>query len=108
MNFSARSTFKKLLGKGRAWLTPKGFTEDVLNLFAYPFEVVKDVLIKLKLTHFPVTYTNENNASLPAQHAGEQLIPIVFHCRAVRTSGGGRALASLARQGLMSMPPRRV
>jgi hypothetical protein len=61
MNFSARSTFKKLLGKGRAWLTPKGFTEDVLNLFAYPFEVVKDVLIKLKLTHFPVTYTNENN-----------------------------------------------
>lgn len=61
MNFAARATFKKLLGKGRAWLTPKGFTEDVYNLFAYPLEVIKDVLIKLKLTHFPVTYTNENN-----------------------------------------------
>ena len=61
MNFSARNTFKKLLGKGRAWLTPKGFTEDILNLFAYPIEVVKDRLIKLKLTHFPVTYTDENN-----------------------------------------------
>lgn len=71
MNFAARSTFKKLLGKGRAWLTPKGFTEEILNLFAYPLEVVKDKLIKLTLTHFPVTYTDENNIK-----NGEELFKI--------------------------------
>lgn len=54
-------TFKKLLGKGRAWLTPKGFTSDVLDLLASPLSELKTRIINLKFVHFPTTVVDENN-----------------------------------------------
>lgn len=68
---SVTSTFKKLLGKGRAWLTPKGFTSEVLDLLISPFEELKARFISLKYVHFPSTLIDENNIK-----NGEELFTI--------------------------------
>ena len=54
-------TFKKLLGKGRAWLHPSGFTSELLDVFASPLVELKDRFINLKYIHFPTFLTDENN-----------------------------------------------
>lgn len=53
--------FKKLLGNGRAWRTPLGFTSEFLELLAYPLEKIKKRLSALRFTHFQETYVDENN-----------------------------------------------
>jgi len=46
-------TFKKLLGNGRAFRTPKGFTDEFYDLFISPFVELKNKVLFLKYTHFP-------------------------------------------------------
>ena len=55
------TAFKKLLGNGRAFLTPRGFTSDFLDLLISPLSELKAKLINLKLTHFPTRHLDENN-----------------------------------------------
>lgn len=61
MSKTIEITLKKLLGKGRAWLTPKGFTSDFLDLIAAPFAEIKNRIINLKFTHFPTRVIDLNN-----------------------------------------------
>ena len=61
MNKKVKTAFKKLLGSGRAWLTPTGFTDGLYDIFVEPLEELRETIKNIKLTHFPVTYTNENN-----------------------------------------------
>lgn len=61
MSKTIEITLKKLLGKGRAWLTPKGFTSDFLDVIASPFAEIKNRIINLKLTHFPTMFVDLNN-----------------------------------------------
>lgn len=61
MNKTIETTFKKLLGKGRAFITPIGFTSDFLDLLVSPFVELKERIVNLKLTHFPTRLTIENN-----------------------------------------------
>lgn len=61
MNDIIETMFKKLLGKGRAFLTPKGFTSDFYDLFMSPFVELKNRIINLKFTHFPMVFLDENN-----------------------------------------------
>jgi len=63
--------FKKLLGKGRAWLFPLGFTSEFLDVLASPLVELKNRLISLKYVHFPTYLTDENNIS-----NGEELFGI--------------------------------
>lgn len=71
MNNTIEVTFKKLLGKGRAFLTPRGFTSDFLDCFIAPFTVLKNKIISLKFTHFPSLFVNEINIK-----NGEELFDI--------------------------------
>lgn len=56
-------SFKKLLGKGRAWITPKGFTSEFYNLLVSPLAEVFKYLQNLRFTHFATMILNENNIS---------------------------------------------
>lgn len=53
--------FKKLLGKGRAFTTPKGFMSDFLDLIVSPFSELKTRFINLKYTHFPTKNLNKDD-----------------------------------------------
>lgn len=53
--------FKKLLGKGRAFRTPKGFMSEFLDLLVSPFSELKTRFINLKFTHFPTVNVEEND-----------------------------------------------
>lgn len=64
-------TFNKLLGKGRAFLTPKGFTSDIFDLFVSPLVELKDRLISFKFIHFPTALIDKNNIE-----NGEELFEI--------------------------------
>lgn len=57
----AQTTFKKLLGKGRAFLFPKGFTSDFYDILMEAFEELKNRIIALKFVHFPTKYLNNND-----------------------------------------------
>lgn len=61
MNKTVEIAFKKLLGKGRAFITPIGFTSDFLALLVAPFDELKTKIINFKLTHFPTRLTDKNN-----------------------------------------------
>lgn len=52
---------KKLLGKGRAFRTPKGLMSDFLDLIVSPFSELKTRFIGLKFTHFPTVEVDEND-----------------------------------------------
>ena len=54
-------TLKKLLGRGRAWLTPRGFTSELFDLIASPFAELKTRFINFKYIHFPTYLVDENN-----------------------------------------------
>lgn len=54
-------TLKKLLGRGRAWLTPRGFTSELFDLIASPFADLKTRFISFKFIHFPTYLVDENN-----------------------------------------------
>jgi hypothetical protein len=53
--------FKKNLGKGRAWLTPKGFTSDFYDLLVSPFSELFSYFKGLKKVHFSTVELDENN-----------------------------------------------
>ena len=53
--------FKKNLGKGRAWLTPKGFTSDFYELLVNPFSELFSYFKGLKKVHFSTVELDENN-----------------------------------------------
>jgi len=53
--------FKKLLGDGRAFRTPKGFMSEFLDLLVSPFSELKTRFINLKFTHFPTVNVEEND-----------------------------------------------
>lgn len=53
--------FKKMLGKGRAWISPLGFTSDFLEILVSPFLDLYDYFVNLKYTHFPSKYTDLKN-----------------------------------------------
>ena len=53
--------FKKLLGDGRAFRTPKGFMSEFLDLLVSPFSELKTKFINLKMTHFPTVNVEEND-----------------------------------------------
>lgn len=53
--------FKKLLGKGRAFRTPKGLMSDFLDLLVSPFSELKTRFINLKYTHFPTKNLDKND-----------------------------------------------
>lgn len=53
--------FKKLLGKGRAFRTPKGFMSDFLDVVASPFSEIKKRLIDLKYSHFPTVNVDKDD-----------------------------------------------
>lgn len=56
-----QTAFKKLLGKGRAFLFPKGFTADFYDVLMESFEDLKNRVIALKYVHFPTKYVNKND-----------------------------------------------
>lgn len=53
--------FKKNLGKGRAWITPKGFTSDFYDLIVSPFSELFSYFKGLKKVHFSTVEIDENN-----------------------------------------------
>lgn len=53
--------FKKLLGNGRAWRTPSGFTSEFLEILASPIEDIKKRLSSLKYVHFSTFLIDKNN-----------------------------------------------
>jgi hypothetical protein len=53
--------FKKNLGKGRAWITPKGFTSDFYDLIVSPFAELFKYFKGLKKVHFSTVELDENN-----------------------------------------------
>lgn len=53
--------FKKLLGSGRAWATPKGFTSDFYDLLSSPFAELYNFLKDLRFSHFTTSVIDENN-----------------------------------------------
>lgn len=61
MSKTIETTLKKLLGKGRAWRTPKGFMSDFLDLVASPFVEIKNRIINFKFTHFPTVVVDVIN-----------------------------------------------
>ena len=63
--------FKKLLGNGRAWRTPSGFTSEFLEILASPIEDIKNRLSSLKYVHFPTFLIDKNNIE-----NGEELFKI--------------------------------
>ena len=87
-------TLKKLLGRGRAWLTPRGFTSELFDLIASPFSELKEKFISFKFTHFPTYYVDENNIK-----NGEELFGIkdtagkTLEERAANVEGQWTALA---------------
>lgn len=54
-------SFKKLLGNGRAWKTPVGFTAELLEVLVSPLSELKERFVNLKYTHFPTFYEDINN-----------------------------------------------
>ena len=54
-------SFKKNLGKGRAWVTPKGFTSDFYDLLVSPFSELFSYFKGLKKVHFSTVELDENN-----------------------------------------------
>ncbi len=64
--------FKKLLGNGRAFKTPKRFMSDFLDLLVSPFEELKERFINLKYTHFPTKNVDKNDIV-----NGEELFGII-------------------------------
>lgn len=65
------TAFKKLLGKGRAWLCHAGLTSELIDVLASPLVDLKTRLINLKYIHFPTYYQDENNIA-----NGEELFAI--------------------------------
>ena len=53
--------FKKLLGNGRAWRTPSGFTSEFLDILVSPIEEIKERLSVIKNAHFVSILTDEDN-----------------------------------------------
>ena len=53
--------FKKNLGKGRAWVTPKGFTSDFYDLLVSPFSELFIFFKNLKKVHFSTIELDEKN-----------------------------------------------
>jgi hypothetical protein len=53
--------FKKLLGNGRAWRTPSGFTSEFLDILVSPIEEIKERLSVIKNAHFVSVLTDEDN-----------------------------------------------
>lgn len=64
-------TFKKLLGNGRAWRTPFGFTAEFLDILAQPVNVIYQRIKNLKLTHFPTLFFDVNNIKNDEELFGE-------------------------------------
>lgn len=60
-NKNVEIAFKKLLGNGRAWRTPVGFTSELLEVLVSPFSELKERFINLKYTHFPTFFQDLNN-----------------------------------------------
>ena len=54
-------TFKKLLGNGRAWRMPIGFTSDFYDIIANRLNDVFQQIKNLKFTHFPTIFFDEKN-----------------------------------------------
>lgn len=54
-------TFKKLLGNGRAWRMPIGFTSDFYDIIANSLNDVFKQIKNLKFTHFPTIFFDEKN-----------------------------------------------
>ncbi len=71
-NKSVEIAFKKLLGNGRAWRTPVGFTSEFLEILISPLVELKEQFINLKYTHFPTFFQNKNNII-----NGEELFGII-------------------------------
>lgn len=63
--------FKKLLGNGRAWRTPSGFTSELLGVMASPLEDIKNRLSSFKFIHSPTFLVDKNNIE-----NGEELFKI--------------------------------
>lgn len=61
MKNSIEIAFKKLLGNGRAFRTPKGLMSDFLDLIVSPFSELKTRFIGLKFTHFPTHEVDKND-----------------------------------------------
>lgn len=53
--------FKKLLGKGRAWICADGFTSELLDVLISPLVELKERFMSLQFSHFPTTFFDENN-----------------------------------------------
>lgn len=60
-NKNVEVSFKKLLGNGRAWKTPVGFTSELLEVLVSPLAELKERFINLKYTHFPTFFQDVNN-----------------------------------------------
>lgn len=60
-NKNVEVSFKKLLGNGRAWKTPLGFTSELLEVLVSPLSELKERFINLKYTHFPTFFQDINN-----------------------------------------------
>lgn len=60
-NKNVEIAFKKLLGNGRAWRTPVGFTAELLEVLVSPLSELKERFINLKYTHFPTFFQDINN-----------------------------------------------
>lgn len=60
-NKNVEISFKKLLGNGRAWSCPTGFTAELLNILVSPLSEVFEHLKQMKFVHFVSITQNENN-----------------------------------------------
>lgn len=60
-NKSVEISFKKLLGNGRAWSCPVGFTAELLEVLVSPLSELKERFVNLKYSHFPSFYQDINN-----------------------------------------------
>lgn len=60
-NKSVEISFKKLLGNGRAWSCPVGFTAELLEVLVSPLSELKERFVNLKYSHFPSFHQDINN-----------------------------------------------
>lgn len=60
-NKNVEISFKKLLGNGRAWSCPTGFTAELLEVLVSPLAELKERFVNLKYTHFPTFFQDINN-----------------------------------------------
>ena len=61
MNNKIAITFNKLLGNGRAWVAPQGFTEELLEVLISPLTDLRKRFGDLKHVHFTTLVIDENN-----------------------------------------------